>query len=55
MYELEAVPPRHLQEIIRNAIDSVIDPELLNAELRWEKQDAIGIQAKRQAVLAALK
>lgn len=54
VYELEAIPPSQLQEIVRDAIDCMLDLDLFNAELRQEKQDAIQIQAKRKAVLASL-
>jgi ParB-like nuclease domain len=54
VFELEASPPRQLQEIVSDAIDSVIDVDLFNAELRQEKQDATQIQARRQAVVDGL-
>jgi hypothetical protein len=40
VFELEAVPPRTLQQLITEAIDSVIDRTLFNQELDQEKSDA---------------
>jgi hypothetical protein len=36
VFELEAVPPERLQEVLREAIDSVLDIEAFNAEVRRE-------------------
>ena len=38
-YELEAVPPEQLQQLLRNAVDSVMDVKAYNAELDAEKRD----------------
>src|SRR5262249_49904329 len=40
VFELEAVPPEQLQEILRRAIDSVMDLDAFNAEVAAEKRDA---------------
>lgn len=49
-YELEAVSVLHLQKIVTEAIDSVIDIELFNAELEAEREDAAELQATRNNV-----
>jgi hypothetical protein len=46
-WELEAVPPDHLQRILRETIDSVIDIEAFNAEVDAERGDAVQLQATR--------
>ena len=40
-YELEAVPPEQLQQLLRDAVDSVMDVKAYNAELDAEKRDVI--------------
>ena len=46
-WELEAITPTHLQRILRETIDSVIDIEAFNAELDAEREDAVKLQATR--------
>jgi hypothetical protein len=52
VWELEAVPPPKLQEILRGAISSVLDLDRLNAERRQEQQDAATLHGWRRAVLS---
>jgi hypothetical protein len=49
-YELEAVPPQPLQEILRDAIDSVLDTEAFNVEVEKEKEEAAYLGRVRCAV-----
>jgi hypothetical protein len=51
-YELEAVEPEKLQEILTEAIDDVLDLDLFNQALEREKQDAFEIDRKRHQILA---
>jgi hypothetical protein len=51
-YELEAVEPEKLQEILTEAIDDVLDLDLFNQELEREKQDTFEIDRKRRQILA---
>lgn len=46
-WELESITPAHLQRILRETIDSVIDIEAFNAELDAEREDAVKLQATR--------
>jgi len=50
VYELEALEPEQLQEILSETIDRVIDTELFNAELQAEKEDAAYLQAVRERI-----
>jgi hypothetical protein len=52
--ELEAVPPRLLQRMLRQAIESVIDLDAFQAEQQRERDDATEIRAARQRVMAAI-
>jgi hypothetical protein len=54
VYELESVPPDRLQQILRDAIDSVIDIEAFNRELAAEKEDAGNLEGVRRRVHHAL-
>jgi len=47
-WELEAITPEHLQRVVEDAIDSVIDRELFNAELDKEREDAAYLSATRK-------
>ncbi len=47
-YELEALPPDALEELIRDAIEGVIDRDLLNAEIAAEREDAAKLDAIRR-------
>jgi hypothetical protein len=54
VYELEALHPDTLQDILRQTIDSVIDIDLFNQELEREKEDAAKLENIRRRVQAAL-
>lgn len=51
VWELEAVPPEQLREIIRETVLSVMDLEQLNHEQRLEVQEAATLAGYREAVL----
>jgi hypothetical protein len=58
VYELEAVPPEKLKELLRDAITSVLDKDLYNAEIRKERQEQseiIALKSKMQSCLCFLK
>jgi hypothetical protein len=48
VFELEAIPPATLQQYLRDAIDTVIDVNALNAEIEREKQDAAFLDTMRR-------
>lgn len=52
--ELEAVPPRRLQQMLRHAIESVLDLEAFAAEQARERTDAAEIDTARARAMAAL-
>jgi hypothetical protein len=54
VHELEAVAPKELQRLLSEALESVIDAELFNAEVEAEKRDAEQIQAARRRIMAAI-
>jgi hypothetical protein len=54
VFELEAVRPAQLQAFLREAIESVMDVELFNAEVEKEKQDAAHLDEVRQRTHALL-
>jgi hypothetical protein len=51
VFELEAVPPNELQQILRAAIDSVLDVKAFNAEVDAEREDARRLEGVRRAIL----
>lgn len=55
VYELEALEPQTLRQLLREAIESVLDIEAFNAEQQTLSDDAVQIEAVRQRVLAALR
>ncbi len=55
VWELEALPLPVLQSELRAAIDSVLDVDAFNKELLLEAENAVEIDAKRQAAMFALK
>ncbi len=55
VYELEALPPDALEQILRDTIGSVIDTEAFNYELEKEVKDAAFLDEQRQRVLLALR
>lgn len=52
--ELEAVPPRRLQQMLRDAIESVLDRAAFSAEQERERSDAAEIDTARARAMAAL-
>jgi hypothetical protein len=54
VYELEALEPEDLQEILRDTINGIIDVDLFNAEVEQEQQDAAQLDVHRRRALAAL-
>jgi hypothetical protein len=54
VYELEALTPEKLQELVDEAIRSVIDIDLFNSELEAEKTDSAWIDLNRRKLLAAM-
>lgn len=54
VFELEAIPPEKLQELLEDAIDRVIDKRAFNAELNAEKRDAAFLDGVRRRVHRAL-
>jgi hypothetical protein len=52
--ELEAVPPKQLQRMLRDAIESVLDLDAFKAEQDRERADAAEIEVARQRALVAL-
>ena len=54
VFELEALAPQQLQEVVRAAIDAHIDVDAFNAELDAEKRDAAYLEGVRRTVYASL-
>jgi hypothetical protein len=54
VFELEAIPPERLQQILRATIDGVIDTEGFNREIEQEKRDAQHLHGVRRATHATL-
>lgn len=52
--ELEAVPPKQLQQMLRDAIQSVLDLDAFRAEQDRERADAAEIDTARATAMAAL-
>lgn len=50
VWELEALPPTTLQQILREGITSVLDLDLFNYEVRAEAEDAAKLKAVRMEV-----
>ena len=55
VWELEALPPATLQQIVREAIVSVLDMDLFEREQLAEQNDAVRMRAIRQTVQEALR
>ena len=55
VFEVEALDPDDLQQILRNAIDSVIDVDAFNAEIEAEARDAAFLDGVRETVHEALQ
>lgn len=54
-YELEAIPPEILQELLNDAILRVIDQTLFEAEMAQEREDAAYLAAVRQQIVRMLR
>lgn len=54
VFEVEAIPPAVLQEIVSEAIRSVLDIDAFNREVETEKADAAEIEAARKTAMKAL-
>jgi hypothetical protein len=54
-YELEALAPNLLQQIVRETIESVLDLEHYNAEIKQAHEDAQQISGARVAISELLK
>ena len=50
VFELEALPPEHLQTILAHTIDRVLKVNAFNAEIDAEKQDAAWLTGARRAL-----
>lgn len=50
VFEVEALQPEQLEEVLTDAIDSVIDTDLFNRELAQEKEDASKIIAFKKTM-----
>jgi hypothetical protein len=55
VYELEALRPEDLQQILRVAIESAIDGDAYAAEIAAEREDATMLAASRHAMLEAVQ
>jgi hypothetical protein len=55
VHELEALAPQVQQDLLRQAIDSVLDIDAFNAELEREKEDAAFLAMLRQRCLTTLR
>jgi hypothetical protein len=53
-YELEALNPADLQKVLREAIEGIIDRDLLDREIAAEKMDAAELEATRRRVQSLL-
>jgi hypothetical protein len=54
VFELEAVPPQVLQNLLRDAIDAVIDKKAFNHEIDQEMADAATLEITRRRVQGVL-
>jgi hypothetical protein len=54
VFELEALAPEDLQQLLRDAIDSVIDINAYNHEIEHEEQDAVYLEGVRRRTQRAL-
>jgi hypothetical protein len=53
VFELESVPPKALQELLRDAIESVIDREAFDAEIDAEVEEAAELTVFRERIVKA--
>ena len=54
VYELEAVAPKVLQGILRDAIAAVVDVDALNREKKQERDDILALQRHKEKALKAM-
>jgi hypothetical protein len=54
VHELEGLTPADLQQVLRGAIESVLDREAFQREVRAEKEDAVKLVALRQQLRVVL-
>ena len=54
VFELEAIPPRTLQQILREAIEATLDVDLFNAEVENEKREFGRLAQCRKTAMGAL-
>jgi hypothetical protein len=54
VFELEALPPETLQQLVREAIEGVLDRDAFAAEIEAERNDAVFLANARQLTLDAL-
>jgi hypothetical protein len=54
VYELEALTPEKLQELVDEAVRSVIDLDLFNDELETERTDSQWLDVTRRRMMTAL-
>ena len=54
VYELEAVAPKVLQGILRDAIAAVVDVDALNREKEQERDDILALQRHKEKALKAM-
>jgi hypothetical protein len=55
VFELEAIPPETLQQIVHSAIGSVIDRDAYEAEIAAERDDSVFLAGVRRTVYDALQ
>ena len=55
VFELEALAPEQLQEILREVIEAVIDRDAHSAEIEEEQSDSAFLEGARRVVMAALE
>ena len=55
VYELEAVPPKVLQQMLMNSLEGVIDIAMFNAEVDTEATDAKFIDDTRRMAIKAVE
>jgi hypothetical protein len=53
-YELEAVPPVQMQQVLRDAVEEVLDRAAFEAEVEQEEKDAAELEVIRKRMLAAI-
>jgi hypothetical protein len=54
VYELEAIPPKKLQDILTKTIEAVLDTNLFNSEVRIEEEEFRKLAHYKRTVMGAL-